>query len=109
MRMQSIENTYYYIRLKPALHYEIASFAERNILYFYHFLTNFHNLKMKIGVLKTAFLALLSPPGGVRGGLVVRVSCGHPVGLYEPLLLNKVASKVTSCVSRRMLLKGSVR
>ena len=31
----------------------------------------------------------------------VKIPSGYPVGLYEALLLNKVASKVTSCGSRR--------
>ena len=36
---------------------------------------------------QNGILGLLKTPGGVRGGMGVRVSCGYQVGLFEPLLL----------------------
>ena len=70
---------------------------------------NTTHIELKIDAMnrKTAkngiFGPFKSPFGGVRGGLGVRGPCGYPVGLYEPLMLNKVASKVISCGSRRVL------
>ena len=53
---------------------------------------------------------LRSPGGSLIIGMAVAISAippapslCYPVGLYEALLLNKVASKVTSCGSRRVL------